>query len=56
MTVEVTMPEPHIPLAPPAMTAKATTPEPQIFPALSQIPFMLLQTLTDAELDMTLEE
>ena len=35
---------------------KATTPEPQIMPALSRIPYLPLQVVTDAELDMTVEE
>ncbi|KIL69179.1 hypothetical protein M378DRAFT_769312 [Amanita muscaria Koide BX008] len=35
---------------------KLKTPEPQILPPLSRIPFMPLQTLTDAELHMTVEE
>ena len=35
---------------------KATTPEPQIMPALSRIPYLPLQAVTDAELDMTVEE
>ena len=34
---------------------KATTPGPQILPALSWIPYLPLQTLTDAELEMTVE-
>ena len=35
---------------------KPKTPEPQILPPLSRIPFVPLETLTDAELDMTVEE
>lgn len=44
------------PSPPPAPPTKATTPEPQILPALSRIPYLPFQTLTDAELDMTVEE
>ena len=44
------------PSPPPAPPTKATTPEPQIMPALSRIPYLPLQAVTDAELDMTVEE
>lgn len=47
---------PSPPPAPPAAAVKATTPEAQILPALSRIPYLPLQTLTDAELEMTVEE
>ncbi len=56
MTAKAKTPEPQVLSTLPTMTANATTAEPQIFPALSRIPFMPLQTLTDAELDMTVEE
>jgi len=56
MTAKATTPEPQVLSALPIMTANATAAEPQTFPALSRIPFMPLQMLTDAELDMTVEE
>ena len=56
MTAKATTPEPQVLSALPTTIANGTTAEPQTFPALSRIPFMPLQTLTDAELDMTVEE
>ena len=56
MTAKATTPEPQVLSALPTTTTNATTTEPQTFPALSRIPFMPLQTLNDAELDMTVEE
>jgi hypothetical protein len=44
------------PSPPPAPPTKATMPEPQILPALSRIPYLPLQAVTNAELDMTVEE
>ena len=56
-------PEPEIFPVLPGPTAKmpkpgptVKTPEPEILPALSRVPFIPLQTLTEAELDMTVEE
>jgi hypothetical protein len=43
-------------LPPPAPPTKAMTPEPQILPVLSQILYLALQAVTDAELDMTVGE
>lgn len=51
-----TVKTPSPPSPPPAPPTKATTPEPQILPALSRIPYLPLQALTEAELDMTVEE
>ncbi|KAG6849615.1 hypothetical protein H0H93_006899 [Arthromyces matolae] len=41
---------------PPTVPVKASTPEPLFVPPLSKLPFTPLQNLTEAELDMTVEE
>ncbi|KAG6909366.1 hypothetical protein DXG01_000805 [Tephrocybe rancida] len=51
-----TVPTPAPPPQPLSMAIVAPAPEPIPMPALSKLPFTPLQNLTDAELDMTVEE